>query len=110
MRSCDGAAQHVGLCPRHDPGLDIVVEGEHRDRRAADGEAWRCHHGRHQPLEPLPAFRQLGRNAWRAGMDLDTHMMGNEADDPFGIGGRDSGAGILEAAGQAGRSRAGRPD
>ena len=33
-------------------------------------------------------------------MDLDTHMMGNEADDPFGIGRRDSGAGILEAAGK----------
>src|SRR5690348_17906226 len=47
--------------------------------RTANGEARRRHHRRHQALEPLPAFRQLGRDAWTARMDLDTDMMRNEA-------------------------------
>ena len=80
------------------PARDVVVEGEHRDGRAADGEARRGHHRRHQALEPLPAFRQLGGDAGRAGMHLDADMMRDEADDPFGIGGGDAAARILKPA------------
>ena len=87
MRSRTAARSSSACSAGHDPGVDIVVEGEHRDRRAADGEARRRHHRRHQALEPLSAFRQLGRDARAAGMDLDADMMRDEADDPFGIGG-----------------------
>ena len=56
-------AQQLGLRRRHDAGVDIVAEREDRDGGAPDGEARRRHHRRHQALEPLPAFRQLGRDA-----------------------------------------------
>ena len=83
------------------PALDVVVEGEDRDRRPTDGETGCRHHGRHQPFEALAAFRQLGRHARHAGMDLGADMMRNQANDALGVGRRDPVAGILEAAGEA---------
>ncbi len=53
-------AQQIGFCPRHDAGLDVVVEREHRDRRTADGETGGRHNGRHQAFEALAGFRKLG--------------------------------------------------
>ena len=94
----------------HDAGVDIVAEREHGDRRAADGEARRRHHGRHQALEPLPAFRQFGRDAGAAGMHLDADMVGDKAHDALGVGRRDAAAGIFEAARQPVDPEAGRRD
>ena len=101
LRSRTARRSRFGLRPRHDPGLDVVVEREDRDRRTTDGETRRCHDRRHQPFEALAAFRQLGRHARRAGMDLGTDMMGDQANDALGVGRRDPVAGILEAAGKA---------
>ena len=93
-----GDAQQLGLRRRHDAGADIVVEGEDGDGMTPNGEARRCHHRRHQALEALPAFRQLGRDAWATRMDLDTDMMRNEAHDALGVCGRDATAGIFKTA------------
>jgi len=46
VATSDRASQGVGLGGRHDPPDDVVVEGEHRDRRLADRKCW-------------------GRNDWR---------------------------------------------
>ena len=97
----DGYAQEFGLTVRHDAGGDIIIEREDRDRRSPNGKARRRYHGRHQPLEPLPAFRQFRRDARMTGMDLDPDMMGDEANNPFGIGRCRAAAGIFKAAGQA---------
>ena len=83
---------------RHDPGRDIVVEGEHRDGRAADGEAWGRGDRRDEAFEPLAAFRQLGRDARAAGMDLDADMVSDQPNDAFGVGSRDAEAGVLQSA------------
>ena len=56
--------------------------------------------GRHQALEPLAAFRQLGRNAGRAGMHFDADMVRDEPDDPLGVGGRNAAAGVFQSAPQ----------
>ncbi len=98
LRARDRDAQQLGLAAGHDAGLDVIAEREHRDGRAADGEAGRGHHRGHQPLEPLPAFRQLGRNARRSGVDFDADMVGDQAHDPLGVGGRHAAARILKAA------------
>ena len=82
------------------PARDIIAEREHGDRRAADGEAGRGGHGRHEALEPLPRFRQLGRDARAAGVDLDAHMMRDQPHDAFPVRGRDATTGIFEAARQ----------
>jgi len=78
------AAAPLGLS--HDARRDIVVKREHGDGRAADREARRCRHRRNQALKALPAFRQFGRDAGRSRMDLDADMMGDEAEDPLGVG------------------------
>ena len=96
----DRHAKQLGLRAGHDAGLDIIAEGKDRDGRAANGEARRRHDRRHQALEPLPAFRQLGRDARTAGMDLDTDMMGDEPDDALGIGWGDPATGVLKPARQ----------
>ena len=100
LRVAHGRAQQLGLRAGHDAGVDIVAEREDGDGGPADGEARRRHHRRHQALEPLPAFRQLGRDARAAGMDLDADMVRDEAHDALGVGRRDAAAGILEAARQ----------
>ena len=56
--------------------------------------------GGHQALEPLPAFRQLGRDARRAGMDLDADMVCDQAHNALGVGRRNAAASVLEAARQ----------
>ena len=43
-----------------DAGLNVIVEGEDRDRRTADSETGSRHDGRHQAFEALAAFRQFG--------------------------------------------------
>ena len=96
----DGRPQQLGLRAGHDAGLDIIAEREDGDGGAADGEARRRHDGRHQALEPLPAFRQFGRDARRAGMHLDADMVRDEPHDPLGVGGRHPTAGILQPARQ----------
>jgi len=93
-------AQQLGLRRRHDAGADIVVEREDGDGRTANGEARCGHDRRHQALEPLPAFRQLGRDARTVRMDLDTDVMCNEAHDAFGVCGRDAATGIFQPARQ----------
>ena len=82
----DALSQQLGLNAGHDAGVDVVPEGEHRDRRAPDGEARRRRHRRNKALEPLPAFRQLGGDPGAAGMDLDANVVGDEADDALGVG------------------------
>ena len=67
-------------------------------------------HRRHQALEPLPAFRQLRRDARAAGMHLDADMVRDEAHDALGVGRRDAAAGVLEAARQPVDPQAGRRD
>ena len=94
----------------HDAGVDVVAEREHGDRRAPDGEARRRGHRRHQALEPLPAFRQLRRDARAAGMHLDADMVRDQAHDAFGVRRRDAAAGVFEAARQPVDPQAGRRD
>ncbi len=62
-------AQQLGLRRRHDAGVDIVVEREHGDGRAADGEARR----RRPPAAPgprtaprFPAARPRRADCWHA--------------------------------------------
>ena len=95
----DRHAKQLGLRAGHDAGLDIIAEGEDRDGRAANGEARRRHDRRHQALEPLPAFRQLGRDARTAGMNLDADMVGDEPHDPLGVGWGDPATGVFKPAG-----------
>ena len=76
------------------PAVDIVVEGEYRDRRPADGEAGRRHHRRHQPFEALSRFRAAPPTRAGFGVDLGADMMGDKADDPFGVGAARRAAGI----------------
>ncbi len=71
LRAATRDAQQLGPASGHDAGRDAIAEREHRDGRAANSEARSHHHQRHQPLEPLPAFRQFGRNTRRSGVDLD---------------------------------------
>ena len=97
----DGRLEQRRLRVRHDPGRDIVVEGEHRDGRAADGEAWSRSDRRDEALEPLAAFRQLSRDARAAGMDLDADMVGDQPNDAFGVGGRDAEARVLQSSRKA---------
>src|SRR5215510_16068457 len=85
----DGAAQHPGLIGRHDAGGDVIVEGEDRDGRLADGESGCCDDGRKQSFESLTAFRQLRENAWSCRMHLRTNMMRDEPDDAFAIDSRE---------------------
>ena len=100
MRSRTATRSSSACAAGHDAGVDIVAEREHRDGRAADGEARRRDHRRHQALEPLPAFRQLGRDARAAGMHLDADMVRDQAHDAFGVRRRDAAAGVFEAARQ----------
>ena len=89
-----------GLSGGHDPGGDVVVEREDRDRGLADGERRRRDDGRKKSLEPLSRLGQLGRDPWRAGMDLGADMVGDEPDDPFAVGRRQPLARIGEPARQ----------
>ena len=98
LRSRDGGLEQRRLRRRHDPGRDIVVEGEDRDGRASDGEARGRGDRRDEALEPLAALRQLGRDARAAGMDLDADMVGDQPNDAFGVGSRDAEACVLESA------------
>ena len=97
----DGRLEQRRLRVRHDPGGDIVVEGEHRDRGASNGEAWSRGDRRDEAFEPLAAFRQLSRDAWTAGMDLDADMVSDKPDDAFCVNGRDAEARILQSACEA---------
>jgi hypothetical protein len=92
----DRCPQQFGLRAGHDAGLDIITEREDRHGGAANGEARRRHDRGDQALEPLPAFRQFGRDTRRTGMHLDADMVRDEPHDPFGIGWRHSAAGILQ--------------
>jgi len=97
----DSGTQQVGLLVGHDSGLDVITKGKHRHRRPADGKARCSHHGWHQTFEAFSTFRQLGRNAGTARMDLETDMVGDEPDDPFGVRRSDPRAGVLEASRKA---------
>ncbi len=85
----DRDPQQLGLAAGHGTGRDVVAKREHGDGRAADGEARCGHHGRHQPLESLPASRQFGGNAGRTRVDFDADVVGDQTHDAFGVGGRD---------------------
>ncbi len=80
-------AQRLGLGRRHDPGAGIVVEREHRDGGLADGEGRGSDDGRKQALKPLPAFRQLCRDARGPGVNLDADVVRDQAHDALAIGG-----------------------
>ena len=90
FRSRTPARSSSACTAGHDAGLDVVVEGEDRDGRPADGEARRGHDGRHQALEPLPGLRQFGGDARAAGVNLDADMVRDEPHDALGVGGRDA--------------------
>ncbi|MNV19392.1 hypothetical protein D3C71_1102530 [compost metagenome] len=83
----DGVAQALRLPGDHDPGGDIVVEGEDGDGRFADGEGRRAHNGRKEAFEPLPGFRQFGRDAGTGLVDLLSDVVGHQSDDPLALGG-----------------------
>ena len=93
-----GRAEQLGLVGRHDAGLDVVAERVNGDGRPPDGKARRSHHGRHQALEPLPAFRQFRRDARAAGMHFDPDMVRDQAHDALGVRGRDATAGVFKTA------------
>ena len=96
----DGDAQRLGLIDRHDAGGDVVVEREDGDGGLADREGRRGNDGRQQALEPFARLGQLGRDARAAGMNLGADMMGDEANDPLAIGGRQPLACIGKSLGQ----------
>ena len=81
----DACPQRRGLGRQHDPGRRIVVEREHRDGGLADREGGRGDDGRQQPLEPLAAFGQLGRDARGPGVNLDANMVRHQTDDALAI-------------------------
>ena len=72
-----GLAKGRGLSGRHDPGGDVVFEGEDRDRRFADRERRGRDDRRKKSFETLSRFRQLGGDARRAGMDFGADMVGD---------------------------------
>ncbi len=82
----DAVAQRLGFRRRHDAGLRVVVEREYGDGGLSDCEGRCGDDGRQQPLEPLAPFRQLGRDARGAGVNLDADMMRDQADDALAIG------------------------
>ena len=86
---------------RQDAGGDVIVEREDGDSRPSDRKTRRRHHRRHQPLEALSAFRQFRRDARMTGMDFDSDMMGDEADNAFGIGRCRAAAGVFKPPGEA---------
>ena len=90
----NGLAQRFGLIRRHDSGRHIVAEREHSDGGLADRESRRGHHGRQQPLEPLPRLGQFGRDPRGAWMNFGADVMGDKANDPLAIGGRQSFTGV----------------
>ena len=97
----DRGFEQCRLVAAHDPGRDIIVEREHSDRWATDGETRRQDDRRNQPLKPLTGFGEFGRHARRAAMDLDADVMGDKPDDALRIPGRNSAAGVLQTSRQA---------
>ncbi len=81
----DRDLQRRRLQPRHDAVGDIIIEREDSDGGLADREGRCCDDRRQQPLEPLPAIRQLGRDARAPCMNLGADMMGDQPNDPLTV-------------------------
>ncbi len=106
----DRGSEQCRLVAAHDPGRDIIVEREHSDRWATDGETRRHGYRRNEPLKPLTGFGQFGRDARRAAMDLDADVMGDKPDDAFRVRRAQFGSRCPPDLPTSDRSRAGRRD
>ncbi len=84
----NNVTKNFSLIDRDDSCSHVVLEGEDRDRRLADGECRRCDDRRDQAFETLPGIGHFRRNARRCSMNFRTDVMGDETHDPLAIGGR----------------------
>ena len=79
-------ADHIGLAPRHDPLLDVLVQSEHDLRPLSDGERRAGDDWHERALESLARDRKRGADPRAVAGDDLAGVIGQQPQDAIGGG------------------------